>query len=62
MKIKDGINLFTDDFYYDLFNGGDIKPKDILKFEEDVIRVENSIKTILEFKKSLTDSGALDFI
>lgn len=32
MRIKDGINLFTDDFYYDLFDRGNIEPKRVLKF------------------------------
>lgn len=52
MKIKDGCEASTDDFYYDLFQGGYIRPKEILENEEDIKKVEEALKVIEMFKES----------
>lgn len=52
MKIKENVTIFTSDFWYDLFQGGYIKPEEILENESDIEDVKNAIKVILDFKMS----------
>lgn len=55
MKIKEGTDISTDDFWYDLFDGGYIKPETFLEDEEDIVRVKNAIAVIRELQDSLED-------
>lgn len=52
MNIKENAAIFTSDFWYDLFQGGYIKPEEILENESDVQNVKNAIKVILDFEMS----------
>lgn len=52
MKIKENATIVTSDFWYDLFEGGYIKPEEILEYDSDVENVQNAIDVILNFKKS----------
>lgn len=52
MKIKENVTIFTSDFWYDLLQGGYIKPEEILENESDIEDVKNAIKIILDFKMS----------
>ena len=52
MKIKDGCKASTDDFWYDLTDGGYLNPEEMLEDQEDVKRVLTAIATILEFQTS----------
>lgn len=47
--------IWTSDLYYDLFEGGYIKPEDLLENEEDIDKVKQAILTINEFL-----DGAID--
>nr|DAY41582.1 MAG TPA: hypothetical protein [Caudoviricetes sp.] len=47
--------IWTSDLYYDLFEGGYIKPEDLLENEEEIDKVKQAIKTINEFL-----DGAID--
>ena len=47
--------IWTSDLYYDLFEGGYIKPEDLLESEEDIDKVKQAILTINEFL-----DGAID--
>jgi hypothetical protein len=49
MEFKKHAKIKTDDFFYDLFLGGYIKPKDILVNDVDIQSVENAISVIREF-------------
>lgn len=44
--------VISDDFHYDLFYGGYIKPSDFL-VPEDAKRVEDAIKLITQFEHTL---------
>ena len=55
MKIKEGTDISTDDFWYDLFDGGYINPETFLEDEEDIVRVKNAIAVIRELQDSLED-------
>ncbi len=50
MKIKNNLDIAIDDFWYDLFEGGYIKPEDILQDQKDVENVKLAIKTLASFK------------
>jgi hypothetical protein len=52
MKIKEGCQCSTSDFWYDLIRGGYLKPEDMLENPDDIDRVKSSIKVLLEFKSA----------
>lgn len=52
MKIKEGCEASTSDFWYDLTDGGYLKPEEILEDPADVERVIAAIATIREFEAS----------
>ena len=55
-KNLDEVNvIWTNDLYYDLFEGGYINPKDLLENKEEIDKVKQAILTINEFL-----DGAID--
>jgi hypothetical protein len=54
--------IITNDFFYDLFDGGYIKPEDLLKDENDVETIKNAIKIIKEFRDLAEENDVLDHI
>ena len=52
MKIKNEIEISTSEPYYDLFEGGYIKPAEILEDEKDIEKVREAIAIISEFLDS----------
>ena len=52
MKIKKGLAVSTGDFWYDLTDGGYLKPEGILEDPKDVEKVLAAIATIREFESS----------
>ena len=52
MKLKQNLEISTDDFYYDLFEGGYLNPEEMLISKDDVFAVVNARKIIENFKKS----------
>jgi len=54
--------IITNDFFYDLFDGGYIKPEDLLKDENDVETIKNAIKIIKEFRDLAEENDVLDYI
>lgn len=51
--------IVTDDFYYDLFLGGYIKPEDFL-IKDDTYQINAAIQAIKDFEQLLRDRGILD--
>lgn len=49
----------TDDFYYDLFEGGFIKLDKVLKNGDDIEKVKSAIKTIIDFKNEAENKGVV---
>jgi len=52
MKIKKDLDVWTDDFWYDITDGGRLKPKEICENETDAVRVIEAIKVIEDFRDS----------
>jgi hypothetical protein len=61
MEFLENANISTDDFYYDLFDGGYIKPENLLKNQEDIDRLISAIATIKEFKEAAEDGDVLNY-
>lgn len=55
MKIKTGLSISTDDFYYDLAYGGYLNPYEICENEEDAKEVERAVRVLKDFEESCTD-------
>lgn len=52
--------IFSDDIYYDLFQGGYIRPENILDSPEEAQKVNDAIKVIEDFFNDLMADGILD--
>lgn len=61
MEFVKKAKIVTDDFFYDLFNGGYIKPEKLLKNQEDIDKVKNAIEIIKDFKDSAEDKDILEY-
>ncbi|MEE3609390.1 hypothetical protein [Avibacterium paragallinarum] len=50
MKFKKNAKpIYTNDLWYDLFDGGYIKPSELLADKDDIEKVEQAIKLIKKF-------------
>jgi len=52
MKIKKDLEISTEDFYYDLTDGGYLDPHEICENEEDADAVEKAIAVLKDFQSS----------
>lgn len=52
MEIKKGLEISTQDFWYDLTVGGYLKPEEICEFEYNAKKVNEAIKIIQDFEDS----------
>jgi len=52
MEIKKGLNVSTGDFFYDLSDGGYLKPKEICVKPEDAEKVIEAVKVLMDFQDS----------
>lgn len=59
--IKDA-EITTSDFWYDVFEGGYIKPAKLLKSLEDVQRVQEAINTLREFHNSAEEAEVINYL
>lgn len=55
MKLKEDAAVTTGDFWYDLFDGGYIKPEELLENSSDITKVNNAIKVLKEFRDTLEE-------
>lgn len=62
MEFKEGAEIVTSDFWYDVFEGGYIKPENLLKSPEDIKKVQEAIKTLKEFHDSAEDTEVLQYL
>lgn len=61
MKFKDRYKpVCSSDFYYDLFDGGYINPRELLADEEDIERVLEAIRVIHTFLSEAEDNFVLE--
>lgn len=61
MEFKKRAKVKTSDVYYDLFDGGYIKPEKLL-VASDAERVNAALATIREFLQEAEDKGVLVFM
>jgi len=52
MKIKKGLAVSTGDFWYDLTDGGYLKPEEICENAIDAKRVVEAIEILMDFQQS----------
>ncbi len=52
MKLKKGLDVHTDDFWYDISEGGYLDPKEICLHQADAIKIIEAVKVIMEFEQS----------
>jgi len=62
MEFVKKAKIVTDDFFYDLFDGGYIKPEKLLKNQEDIEKVKEAIKVISDFKDSAEDNDIIQYL
>lgn len=55
MQIKKNLEICTSDFWYDLTDGGYLKPKEICANKKDAEKVEKALEILREFKDSCYD-------
>jgi len=55
MKIKKGLEISTSEFWYDLTDGGYLKPDEICAISSDAEKVKQAIALLMDFKKSCED-------
>ena len=51
MKIKKGLTVCSSDFWYDISTGGYIKPEEILVDPNEVKKVQEAVKVLMQFEK-----------
>jgi len=52
MRIKKGLEISTDDFWYDLTDGGYLNPDEICAEKGDAEKVKEAIEVIKDFQDS----------
>lgn len=60
LKFRPGALVATSDPYYDLFDGGRIKPTELLENPEQALEVEKAVNLIKEFLKQSEEYGAIE--
>ena len=61
MEFKKKVKISTDDFWYDLTDGGYITPEDVLVNENDVKKVKDALETLLLFQKEMETKKILTY-
>lgn len=56
MKLNKDIDVTTDDFWYDLIEGGYIKPKELCVYEQDVDAIWSAISVLEDFKRACEET------
>lgn len=51
---------YSDDVYYDLFDGGYLSPHRFLDSQEDIEKVENAISIIRQYLDGMVDNGLIE--
>jgi len=52
MKLKEDLDNSTDDFWYDLTDGGYLDPDEMCASAKDAKKVKDAIAVLLEFRES----------
>lgn len=63
MKFKADVEpAATCDFWYDLFEGGYLKPENFLEDPEEVKQVEEARRLLMKYKRALMDSELVEYM
>lgn len=60
MQFKKDVHFSSDDFYYDLFEGGYIKPENLLENPDEIVKVKQAISVIEQFRDELEVKGIME--
>jgi len=60
MKFEKNARITTSDFWYDITDGGYIKPENLLENKADVLAVKKAIETLEDFRQSAEDQDVLE--
>lgn len=61
MKFKNlDESIYTSDMYYDFFDGGYIKPEEMLEDEEDIKKINEARALIAQFLLNAEEEGVLE--
>lgn len=60
-KFKEIDTIFSDDPYYDLFDGGYIDPKKILLSEDQYVKLLEAMITVRDFLDQAEEEGILEY-
>jgi len=58
-KFKDGVKIETQDFWYDLTDGGYIKPEEVLNDTNDIEEVLSAIELLQQFRNAAEEQNIL---
>ena len=60
MKFKKDVKIYSDNFWYDLFEGGYIKPEKLLKNQKDIKKVNLAIATLKQFSNEAIKQNVVE--
>ena len=59
---KKNIKILTDDFWYDLTDGGDIKIEELLEDEEEIKTLKQAISIVSNFELECLNQGIIEYM
>jgi hypothetical protein len=62
MEFKKDAEITTSDFWYDLFEGGYIKPEEVLVSEEDIKEVKAARAVLMKFFRAAEDKDIINYL
>lgn len=54
-KFKDGVDVYTEEFWYDLTDGGYIKPENVLSDNEQITKLREAIDLVRSFERAIDE-------
>ena len=52
-NFKEGVEIYTEEFWYDLTDGGYIKPENVLADEEQISKLQAAIDLVRSFERAV---------
>lgn len=54
-NFKEGVEVYTEEFWYDLTDGGYIKPENVLADEEQIAKLDAAIELVRSFERAIDE-------
>ena len=54
-NFKEGVEIYTEEFWYDLTDGGYIKPENVLADEEQITKLQAAIDLVRSFERAIDE-------